>query len=192
MTSGSKLELKPLVPSRLDDWLAFFEGEAFADNPEWGACYCRCFVFGGGGFDAWDRACTAGENKAPMVERVREGSIDGLLAYRDGAPIGWVHYGPTARFHTPRGPLAPADEGVASIVCFIVAAEHRRTGVARALLRGSLAELGRAGFHAVDARPRIGEHSAAEQFTGPLALYLSEGFREVEPLGDRVRVRRQL
>lgn len=186
------LSLRPLVPALLDDWLAFFEGEAFADHPEWGGCYCRCFVFGGGGFDAWDRACAAGENRAVMVERVRAGSIDGLLAYRGGRVVGWTHYGPSARFHSPRAPLSPADEGVASIVCFLVAAPHRRTGVARALLRGACAQLAAAGFHAVDARPRVGEHSAADHFLGPPALYLSEGFEIVEPGQERMRLRRTL
>lgn len=54
------LSLRPLGPSLLEDWLAFFDGDAFADHPEWGSCYCRCFVFGGGGFEAWDRRARRG------------------------------------------------------------------------------------------------------------------------------------
>lgn len=186
------LVLRPLVPALLDDWLGFFEGEAFADNPAWGGCYCRCFLFGGGGFDAWDRACETGENRGVMVEKIRAGEVDGLLAYRGGRIVGWVHYGPTARFHTPLAPLAPVEEGVASIVCFVIAPAERRKGVARALLRGACAALTQANFHAVDARPRVGEHPAAEHFLGPPDLYLSEGFVEVDRTPDRLRVRRTL
>ncbi|MCA9491999.1 MAG: GNAT family N-acetyltransferase [Myxococcales bacterium] len=184
-------EVRALTPALVDDWLAFFDGPAFADNPAWGTCYCRCFVFGGGGYEAWDAACErVGENREAMVERVRAGTIDGLLAYRDGAPVGWVHVGPTSRFHSPLAPLAPADEGAASIVCFVVAAGHRRTGVARTLLRAARDLLREQGFATVDARPREGgEHSDAEHFLGPLELYLSEGFSVVESSAGRARVR---
>lgn len=182
--------VRALTPELLDDWLAFFDGPAFADNPAWGTCYCRCFVFGGGR-EAWDAACErAGENREAMVERIRASRVDGLLAYRDGAPVGWVHVGPTSRFHSPVGPLTPADEGAASIVCFVVAAERRRSGVARALLRAAKDLLRGQGHATVDARPRAGGgHGDAEHFLGPLDLYLSEGFSVVEESAGRVRVR---
>ena len=184
-------EVRALSPDLLDDWLTFFDGPAFADNPAWGTCYCRCFVFGGGGFAAWDAACERkGENRDAMIDRIRAGSVDGFLAYRDGAPVGWIHVGPTSRFHTPLAPLTPAEEGAASVVCFVVAAGHRRTGVARTLLRAALADLRERGFRTVDARPRAGgEHSDAEHFLGPLELYLSEGFSAVEETAGRTRVR---
>lgn len=188
-------DLRPLTPERLEEWLAFFDGPAFRDNPEWGTCYCRCFLLGGGGFERWDAACAnPGENRSAMAERIRAGTVDGILAYRDGAAVGWVHYGPTARFQPPVGTLAPVEDGVASIVCFVVAADHRRSGVARALLRGACDALARAGYRAVDARPRPdeAEHAAAEQFCGPLALYLAEGFELVERGAHRHRVRRSL
>src|SRR5262245_43818814 len=30
----------PVTEDRIDDWLRFFDHDAFADNPDWGACYC--------------------------------------------------------------------------------------------------------------------------------------------------------
>jgi GNAT superfamily N-acetyltransferase len=177
----------PLGPDTLADWLAFFDGPAFADNRDWGTCYCRVFVFGGGGYDAWDAACAANANRAPMIAAIQAGQIDGLLAREAGEVVGWVHYGPSSRFHTPVSRLEPDEDGVASIVCFVVHPNHRRTGVARGLLQAAIADLCARGFTAVDARPRQGE-TAAEQFTGPRALYLSEGF---EPVDER-RVRRSL
>src|SRR5689334_7723428 len=38
--------VKPLLPERVDDFLAFFDhenGPAFADNPEWAKCYCQFY-----------------------------------------------------------------------------------------------------------------------------------------------------
>lgn len=192
------MELVELTPDRLEEWLGFFDRDAFADNPEWGSCYCRCFLIGGGGPERWDAACAGGENRAAMIERIRAGEVDGLLARVDGKVVGWVQYGPTTRFHPPMGPLAPAEDDVASIVCFVVAAGHRRTGVARAMLRGACDVLARRGFRAVDARPKAppsdgsGTHGAAEEFTGPLGLYLAEGFAVADDSKSRWRVRREL
>lgn len=40
-------EIRPLTPERRADFLAFFEGEAFADNPAWASCYCYFYQFPG-------------------------------------------------------------------------------------------------------------------------------------------------
>lgn len=189
-------ELRRLEPSLLADWLAFFDGDAFSDNKDWGTCYCRCFVFGGGGFEAWDAACAApGVNREAMIAKIGAGEIDGLLAYRGGKVVGWTQYGPTSRFHTPRGTLEPAEDGVASIVCFVVSPSHRRSGVARALLRGTCDDLARRGFRAVDARAATQpEPGDMHLFTGPMALYIAEGFvpQEGGAPAQRVRLRRLL
>ena len=81
-------ELRRLEPSLLADWLAFFDGDAFSDNKDWGTCYCRCFVFGGGGFDAWDAACAApGVNRAAMVAKIGAGGGTGPLRGRAVGPL---------------------------------------------------------------------------------------------------------
>lgn len=179
MSAHAPLTVAPLTPADRDAWLAFFDGPAFADNAEWGTCYCRCMVFGAQGGDAWDQACARkGENRAAMVDAIGKGDIDGLLARRDGEVVGWLHFGPASRFVSPMGPLHPgsaADE--AAIVCFVVAAPHRRTGVARALLSGAVDALRARGFRAVHARAAAhADEPAMEQFTGPLALFEAAGF----------------
>jgi len=35
--------IQPLTPDLLGDWLAFFDQDAFADNPDWSGCYCQWF-----------------------------------------------------------------------------------------------------------------------------------------------------
>ena len=35
------VEIRELTPELLADFLGFFEGEAFADNPGWASCYCQ-------------------------------------------------------------------------------------------------------------------------------------------------------
>ncbi len=188
------LDIRPLTPDHADDWLAFFDELAFADNPEWSGCYCRVSLFGEGSYEDWGAACDANANRGPMVDAIRRGTIDGLLAREDGRVVAWTHFGPTARFHPPggNGPLQPADEGIASIVCFVVAHTHRRRGIATKLLNAALEELARRGFTAVDARPRPDDnHEPMELFKGPRVMYEAAGFEQVED-GPRVRLRRQL
>lgn len=187
------IDIRPLTPDQADDWLDFFDRRAFADNPAWGGCYCRIYLLGPGDDDAWDAACASGENRDVMAAAIRAGEVDGLLAREDGEIVGWTHFGPTSRFHPPGGPLAPADAGVASIVCFVVAHTHRRRGVARAMLDRALDELADRGFTAVDARPLASdEHEAMELFTGPRGLYEAAGFEVVEQGERRLRMRRTL
>jgi len=203
-----ELTVRPLTPALLPPWLRFFDGPAFADNPEWGSCYCRCFVFDAApasrdaGIDAWDAACAAGANRAPMIEKVRAGQVDGMLAMRGEEVVGWLHLGPAGRFVTAWGTTFRAKEGddprigaadQAAVVCFLVAPAHRGAGVGRVMLREGLAELGRRGFRSVLALGATAEEEGVGHlFTGPLALYLSEGFEVVRPGAQRSMVWRAL
>lgn len=207
--STPALTLRPLTPALLPDWLAFFEGPAFADNPEWSRCYCRCFLFDpppsgdrDEGIDAWDAACEANQNRAPMVEKIRAGAVDGMLAWRGDEVVGWLQFGPVARFCTAWStrftrkddddPRVGA-EGQAALVCFLVSAPHRQTGVGRAMLRASLEELSRRGFRSVLALGALdSDEGAGHLFTGPMSLYQQEGFEVVRPGGLRPMVWRAL
>jgi len=39
----ANLEPRELTPDRADDFLDYFDGDAFADNPEGASCYCCYF-----------------------------------------------------------------------------------------------------------------------------------------------------
>ena len=59
-----ELDIRPLTPDLLVDYLDFFDNVAFADHPAWGQCYCLAFHFE----PAWDAEDTGLEN--PWRERV--------------------------------------------------------------------------------------------------------------------------
>ena len=83
-----------MTKDRIDDWLRFFDHDAFAGNPDWASCYClepHVPATPEQPERAWR------ETRATVAERLRGGTTFGYLAYVDGRPAGGStpHYAPT-------------------------------------------------------------------------------------------------
>lgn len=183
--------VEPLTPDRLPDFLRFFDGPAFSDNPAWASCYCQCFYEDHRVICWADR--TGAQNRAAATERVGQRAMQGYLAYLDGVPIGWCNAAPRPLLHALDD--EPIDDAAAagSIVCFLVDPRHRGRGVARRLLDAACEGLKAQGLRVVDANPRTGPASAAANHHGPLSMYLSSGFAVLREVDDgSVWVRRAL
>ncbi len=77
-------------------------------------------------------------------------------SYRAAKPVGWIALGPREHFaKLQKSPvMKPVDaQPVWSIICFVVPAEHRRQGVAAALLRAAVAWARRQGATLLEAYP---------------------------------------
>ncbi len=175
------IDIRPLEPALADDYLAFFAGDAFADNPDWGNCFCRFYQFDGK-LDDWGNT-TVAENRAAVEAKLRAGTMDGLLASQGDKPIAWCQ-----ATVAPRLPFLPValgrrdavpDDRTGLVTCFVVAKPWRRRGVARALLRAAVERFRERGFRAVEAYPHKHDDSEASRFPGPVELYESEGFTRV-------------
>lgn len=178
----STVEIHALSPSRMGDFLAFFDGEAFIDNPKWSSCYCQCFYEDHRTVRWVDRSAV--QNRARAVERVDASEMQGLLAYHDGKVVGWCNAAPRPLLHAlDVEPVAHAGR-VGTIVCFLVAPQARGRGVATALLQAACAGLQARGLDRVEANPRTQTSKDAENHYGPLAMYLAAGFAEVRRDGD--------
>jgi ribosomal protein S18 acetylase RimI-like enzyme len=187
---------RPLVIRRLEpdlepDFLRFFEGPAFADNPKWKSCYCQ-FLYVDHARVQWS-ARSAAENKSAACERIACGRMQGLLAYRGDTVVGWCNAAPRAMLDAFADEPDPDADRLGQITCFVVAKADRRTGVARALLDAACAMLRDQGFAIAEASPKRAAGSDAENHFGPLSLYLSAGFAvHREDSDGTVRVRRSL
>src|SRR3569623_3288228 len=97
MPAPGEVRIEPLVPSRREDYLRFFDherGAAFAANPQWAACYCHFHnVSPVIDFDALD----AHANRLAMDARIACGEMGGYLAYRGDAVVGWLNAQPRTR-----------------------------------------------------------------------------------------------
>lgn len=185
------IEVRALRAESLPDFLRFFDGEAFSDNPKWASCYCQCYLEDHSVVD-WSKR-TAPENRGLACSRIEAGRMQGYLAYIGGSPIGWCSAAPRHLFRALDDEPTPDAESVGAIICFLVAPGHRGQGVARALLDAACEGLRQQGVRIAEANPRTGTTSPAENHFGPLDLYLSAGFVvDREDSDGSVYVRRNL
>ena len=168
------LEIRDLSPERLADFLVYFDREAFADNPQWASCYCQHLYVDHAQVNWASR--TAQDNRAAACERICSGRMHGLLAYRDGQPVGWCNAAPRMLLDAFADEPDPDAERLGQITCFVVAKAHRRTGVATALLDTACDRLKRLGLAIAEAAPRTAPDSDAHAYHGTLGMYLAAGF----------------
>ncbi|MEX2237560.1 MAG: GNAT family N-acetyltransferase [Dehalococcoidia bacterium] len=186
------IEVKGLSPERVTDFLTFFDGDAFMDNPAWASCYCLYYQLDIPN-EEW-QARRGDENRAAKAELIRDGKSHGVLAYADGKPVGWCHAAPKADLPAFRdGDVASDDTpDVGSIVCFVVAAPYRGQGLGRRLIDAACDELRSLGLKVAEAYPLREGISQAQNYHGTLGMYLDAGFEVVRDVEDRAVVRKGL
>lgn len=115
---------------------------------------------------------------------VASGVVPGLIAYRDGRPVGWISVGPREEY--PRLANSPImkpvdDRPVWSIVCFFVDARERGKGISKALLRGAMDYARSRGARLLEAYPvdKPGRSHPLSMWFGAKSLYDRAGFKEV-------------
>jgi len=185
------LTVQPLTPPRLADFLTFFDHDAFVDNPRWRSCYCQYLLVDHRQV-AWSQR-SAQENRAAACAGVSAATMHGHLAYRGGRVVGWCHAAPRALLPAYAGEPDPDDAHIGQIGCFVVAKAQRRSGVARALLHAAVEAFRARGLRVAQGYPQRDARSDAAQHLGPLALFLSAGFRvHAEHDSGTIVVRRDL
>ncbi|MGA7272384.1 MAG: GNAT family N-acetyltransferase [Acidimicrobiia bacterium] len=174
------MDIRPLTPGRMSDLAALF-GQG--GDPKW--CWCAYFRLRSVNFSN----STAADNRAVLEDAVEStGAQDrapGLIAYRDGEPVGWVSLGPRTDYErlVHSRVLAPVDETpVWSIVCFVVGRQTRGEGLASALLEAAISYARDHGATTLEAYPidTGGERvPSAQVYKGTLSMFERAGFEVV-------------
>jgi GNAT superfamily N-acetyltransferase len=175
--AGPALEIHPLTSDRWDDLATLFDRPG---DPK--GCWCMYYRVRGRDFDRlWGAGARAAFRKV-----VDEGPPPGLLAYRDGRPVGWCAVAPRDAYpRILRSPvLKPVDDTPAcwAIVCFYVVRDERRGGVAAELLEAAVAFAAEHGARAVEGYPKDTggtRRHANEMFVGTRSMFAEAGFEEV-------------
>jgi GNAT superfamily N-acetyltransferase len=171
------LAVYPLTPDRWDDLASLFDRPGDAKG-----CWCMFYRVRSRDFERlWGEGA-----RAAFKEVVEQGPPPGLLAYRDGTPVGWCAVAPREAFprilHSPV--VRPVDDRPAcwSVVCFYVRKDERRGGVAAALLEEAVRFAAASGAEAVEGYPKDTEGArrhANEMFVGSVSMFRAAGFEEV-------------
>lgn len=189
MKEETDITVVEMSPALRDHYLAFFDHDAFADNPRWASCYCF-FNFAPHASENWESR-KADQNRAAVIDLIERGRMRGYLAYASGKPVGWCNANLHANY-TTLDEAEPNREQIGAIVCFIVAKAYRGTGVARRLLEAACAGFRNQGIDVVEAYPRKDTGDEAANYHGPLAMYLAAGFEPVTEKEGVVTVRKKL
>ena len=183
--------IHPVTADRVDDWLRFFDHDAFPDNPDWASCYCLEPNVPATP-DLPERAWRT--SRSMTAQRLCDGLTSGYLAYVEGQPAGWVN----ASFRSESGLFrlvdasGPDPQSVIAVSCFVVAPPFRRHGVASALLDRVIADASARGATWVEGYPNNEpDMTDAGHFRGTHAMYESRGFLPVERLERYTVMRRQ-
>ena len=177
-----------VTDANLDDWLSFFDHDAFVGNPAWAACYClEPHVRERGVPPDQEPDPSWQDNRTAMQELLRSGRSHGYLAYVDGRPAGWVNASLRSEYalHRAGTGAEPPDGDVVGVSCFVVAPPYRRHGLASHLLDRVLADAPQRGVDWIEAYPsKADDGDDAGNFRGPRAMYDERGF---EPVAERER-----
>jgi GNAT superfamily N-acetyltransferase len=152
------------------------------------ACHCRYWHFQGDTNSWLDRLAHASErNRAEMIAAIECGSpeMTGVIALEDHRVVGWLKLAPvkslqklyTQRLYRNLPCFSGQRDGIVTIGCVFVEPDHRRRGIARALLQGAVDSARASGARAVEALPRRADDvNDAELWMGPYRIFLDAGF----------------
>ncbi|MFE4195266.1 GNAT family N-acetyltransferase [Paenarthrobacter sp. NPDC056912] len=158
--------------------------ELFGTKGEPSRCWCRWFALTGK-----DWTGTSSDSRKDQLKSAFEaGPAPGVLAFRDGRPVGWCAVEPRGNYpRLQRSPvirtaeLPPVDAAnLWSVTCFVVAPGHRRTGVSGALLAAAVDHAFNNGADVVEAYPVDTElrpkATSADLYHGTVSQFAAAGF----------------
>jgi GNAT superfamily N-acetyltransferase len=170
-------EIKKLTANLLDDWLKFFDNDAFSDNDKWSGCYCMNYHQNEAVVEkrSWD-CSKAGAvfNRECAVELIKQGIMQGYLAYFAGKVVGWCNANDKQVYHSVHMDFS-CDESkkVKSIVCFCISSIFRGRGIASKILAKICLDAADDGYEYIEAYPFENENWV---FHGSKSMYEKNGF----------------
>jgi GNAT superfamily N-acetyltransferase len=184
------MDLHPLTPDRYPDLAALFGTTAVTST-----CYCTWFLM----LDPERREVwEAGESRA-VFERFAgaQKAPIGVLAYRDGTPVGWCAAGPRPEYRrlVKSKVWQGGDPDAWVVTCFYLHRGARHTGLTRTLLEAAVAMAAEHGATAVEAVPRSTgtRTSPGDGYVGFEQAFADCGFEVLaRPNEKRVLMRRPL
>lgn len=177
------LEYHPVTRERLPDLRRFSERHGKFR-------YCSCMRWRM--TSATYSHATKSERVAALDARIEADIPVGVLAYRDGEPVGWVSVAPRETLGGLERYKALArvdDESVWAVTCFFLDHSVRRQGVTLGLLRAAVEYARSQGATIIEGYP-VEPGARLYTYMGAPATFLQAGFVDVTPASRDRRVMR--
>jgi ribosomal protein S18 acetylase RimI-like enzyme len=193
------IEIRRLTPDLADDYAHFFDVTPHDDHIAKDELPCYCVTWRGDDSYVSDNRHwfpTREERRERAIQFVRDGSLQGYLAYRGDEIVGWCNatadcqggvnylraYWPIEEYRT--------DVRVKSIFCFVIAPKMQRKGIATKLVERVCRDAVADGFDSIEAY--VNESIIENDFRGPLAMYEKCGFIKYAEKESRIVMRKAL
>ncbi len=190
--------IKKLTPELNADYLDFFDHRAFTDDNPNGPCYCtspnqdaesiKRMVSEFASFGVKDTL------RKYAVEMLNHNKIQGYLAYDGELSVGWCNAADIETYagFVPEFARENTCGKTIAIVCFEIAPEYRRMGIASAFIDRVCSDAKTNGYAAVEGYLKLSDQRNDFDYQGPLALYQKAGFAEAVKENGQVIMRKVL
>lgn len=169
--------MKKLTPEMAEEFLHYFDHDAFMDHEEWSACYCLQSHLS----REEDEKCTLKEERRQKAkEFIEQGVMTGYLIFDGEKIVGWCNAGDKLDY----GPLC-ADETfftdrvergrIKVLYCMDIAPGYRGKGIAKMVMKRVLTDAEEEGYAYVEGYP-FSDTKRDYQYRGPAGLYEKYGF----------------
>ena len=193
------IEIRKLTPDLAEAYVHFFDVTPHDVNIDEQKCYCvtwRSDASYASDGNHWHP--TREERRRRAVQFVKEGSLQGYLAYQGDKIVGWCNANADCRgcvnYLREFWPIEEYREDikVKSIFCFVIAPEMQRKGVATRLVERICKDAADDGFDFVEAYTSMELLDATHHYVGFLRMYEKCGFEKCAEREGKVVMRKAL
>lgn len=191
------IEIKKLTPSLAEEYIHFFDATPHNICKDESKCYCVTWRSD----DSYDEPhwfSSQEERREHALKYVKNGSIQGYLAYCGDKIVGWCNANANCsnciNYLSSFFPIEGDRENIKikSIFCFAIAPEMQRKGIATQLVDRVCKDAAADGFDFVEAYVNGNFVDTASDFRGPLTMYEKCGFYKFAERDGKVVVRKAL
>lgn len=199
MNNTMNITIRKLTPDLADDYVHFFDVTPHDANIDEQKCYCvtwRSDASYAGDGNHWFP--TREERRSHAWEFVKEGAIQGYLAYRGEEIVGWCNANGNCHacvnYLRDYWPIGEQQEKVKvkSVFCFAIAPDVQRMGVATMLLKQVCQDAAEEGYDFVEAYAYQDFGEVPNDFRGPLSMYEKCDFSQWGEKDGKVVMRKSL
>ena len=166
------MRIVKLTSKNITAWLDFFDTQAFKDHDDWKGCYCTFYFYP-------KIKGSIGKTKREYARwLIENGYMRGYVVYENKKVIGWCNVGDKGAYSRLTDGRGIKEEGVKSIVCFVMQKEYRRQGIARKIVKRIIQDSKKDGTTSIEAYPSFTAENEYSHYHGPEKLYIGEGFKE--------------